>query len=324
MNKRNSLRNILYSCVILVLVLLMIISGLQILESTVFLNGQDEQNIVSKVIERDGVRYFPRQDITTLLIIGVDQFGAVKDSGSYNNTGAADMVSLVIFDETNKECHILSLNRDTMLNMDVLGIGGKVADTAYQQLALSHTYGNGLENSCINTCKAVSNFLYGVPIDYYLSMNMDAISILNDAVGGVTVDVKDDFSEIDPSIGMGKVTLNGQQAIHYVRTRKGLGDQLNLSRMERQRAYMHGFMEALLAHKDDPTFALTTFNQVSDYIVTDCSTTTLNNLLQRYSDYPIAEVVTPSGKNVYADYVEFYVDEEALDALILRLLYAPI
>ena len=153
---------------------------------------------------------------------------------------------------------------------------------------------------------------------------MDAISILNDAVGGVTVEVKDDFSHIDPTITMGEVTLTGQQAIHYVRTRKGLGDQLNISRMERQQAYMHGFVDALLNHKEDPTFALKTFNQVSKYIVTDCSATVLNSLLQRYSDYPIVEVVSPVGENVMSNYVEFYVDEDLLDELILRLLYNPI
>ena len=41
-------------------------------------------------------------------------------------------------------------------------------------------------------------------IDYYFSMNMDAISILNDAVGGVTVEVTDDFSQVDATIGKGQ------------------------------------------------------------------------------------------------------------------------
>ena len=324
MNKRNSKKSILYSCLILILVLLMIISGLQILESTVFHNNQGtEPTIASKTIIRNGVKYYPRKDITVLLVIGVDQFGVVEDSGSYNNDGAADMVSLLIFDETNRECRILSLNRDTMLNMSILGIGGKKAGTAYQQLALSHTYGSGLEDSCENTKEAVSNFLYGLHIDYYLSMNMDAITTLNDAVGGVTVTVKDDFSEVDPTITMGEVKLMGQQAINFVRTRKGVADQLNISRMERQREYMHGFVKALQKKKDDTSFALTTYDAVSDYIVTDCSSTVLNNMLQRYADYPIVELVSPEGENVMADYYEFHVDEEKLDELILRLFYAP-
>ena len=75
-------------------------------------------------------------------------------------------------------------------------------------------------------------------------MNMDAIPILNDAVGGVTVEVTEDFSAVDPSIGMGQVTLRGDQALNYVRTRKDVGDQLNLSRIQRQKQYLEAFAEA--------------------------------------------------------------------------------
>ena len=54
-----------------------------------------------------------------LMVLGIDQLGEVEDSGSYNNRGLADVVSLLIFDETNKNVRILQLNRDTMLNVRV-------------------------------------------------------------------------------------------------------------------------------------------------------------------------------------------------------------
>jgi LCP family protein required for cell wall assembly len=145
------------------------------------------------------------------------------------------MDMLVIFDETNLRINMLYLNRDTMLTMPVLGLGGKEAGTYYGQLALAHTYGSGLEDSCENTRNTISAFLGGVRIDHYVSMNMDAVSLLNDLVGGVTVEVTEDFSAVDPTIGMGEVKLMGQQAINYVRTRKGVGDQLNLTRIQRQK-----------------------------------------------------------------------------------------
>ena len=190
--------------VILILVLVFLISGLQFLESTVFHPTGHQGTHSSKTIVRDGVEYFPRQDITVIMLAGIDEYGPVQSSGSYNNTGEADMVSLLIFDETNKTMDILTLNRDTMLDMPVLGIGGKEAGTVYGQLALAHTYGTGLEDSAQNLRRTVSDFLYGVYIDYYVTMHMDAISILNDAVGGVTVTVTDDFSEIDPEITAGE------------------------------------------------------------------------------------------------------------------------
>lgn len=254
MNWRKIAGKIAYLCVILILVLVMIFSGLQILESTVFHGGQEtEETTPSKTIVRDGVAYFPRQDITVLMVLGIDKFGPVQDSESYNNSGAADMVTLLIFDEETQICNVLCLNRDTMMHMPVLGVGGKEAGKVYQQLALSHTYGSGLADSCENTKKTVSEFLYGIDIDYYVSMNMDAIGILNDAVGGVTVTVKDDFSNIDPTITMGRMTLTGDQAIHFVRTRKDIDDQTNLSRMDRQEQYMDGFVESFRTKQAEST-----------------------------------------------------------------------
>ena len=324
MRNRKIAGKILYFAVVLILVLVMIFSGLQILESTVLYSGQEEI-YESKTIERNGVKYFPRRDITTVLVMGIDQKGPVQDSGSYTNRGTADMVMLMILDEKREEYDILALNRDTMLEMPALGIGGRQAGTDYGQLALSHSYGSGLEDSCENTVKTVSDFLYGVDIDYYVSMNMDAIAILNDAVGGVTVVNEEDFSSVDPSISKGEVTLRGEQALHYLQTRKNVGNQLNLSRMERHKNYMDSFSQVFRTKlKESESFVLKTYEQVTPYIVTNCSGTVLTSMMERYGSYSLSEIVTPDGENVKGEtYMEFHVDEEKLDELILRLLYAP-
>ena len=326
MSKQKPKGKIVYFCIILLLVLVMIFSGLQILESTVFRTGQEtDKPSTSKTIVRDGVEYFPRQDITVLMVLGIDQLGDVEDSGSYNNSGLADVISLLIFDETNKELRILQLNRDTMLNVRTLGIGGKYAGDIFGQLALSHSYGSGLEDSCENTRATVSQFLYGLYIDYYISMNMDAIRVMTDAVGGVKVNVQDDFSAVDPSIQMGEMTLNGDQAINFVRTRKDVADQMNLSRMQRHREFMNGLLDGLQnSFNKNSSFALNLYDSISSYVVSDCSGNVISSFANRYGNYPLVEIVSPEGENVKGDvYMEFYVDEAALDELILRLFYAP-
>ena len=310
----------------LLLVLVMLFCGLRLLETTVLRNGREEvSKPVSKTIERDGVKYFPRQDITVFLVMGIDQYGKVEASKSYNNHGAADMVALVIFDEAKETYTILHINRDTMVEMPVLGIGGKQAGTYFGQLALSHTYGTGLEDSCENTRQTVADFLGGIHIDYYVAMNMDAIRILNDGVGGVTVENTEDFSAVDATIPMGTVKLKGEQAITYVRTRKDIGDQLNLSRIDRQEKYIDGFLAAFRQTQQQDAHLLTRlYEDVAGYLVTDCSINSLTAMLERYEDYALTQVVTPAGDNVMGEkYFEFYADETALDALILRLFYAP-
>ena len=326
MDRRRKREIYLFGLAFLVLLLVFIYSGVQILESTVFFKEETGTTYrTSKTIERDGIEYFPRQDMTVLMVMGIDQTGEVKDSGAYNNPGAVDAVMLMVFAEKDKSVRVLTLNRDTMLEMPVLGVGGKPAGTAYGQLALSHTYGNGLHESCENTKDTVSQLLYGLYIDYYVSLNMDAISIVNDAVGGVPVTVTEDFSAIDPSITMGEMTLRGQQATTYVRSRSGVGDELNISRMERQKDYAEGFLDVLKEKAAvDSSFILQAYEDTSPYMVTDCSSTVWASMLDKYADYNLKEVVSPKGENKVGEkYMEFYLDEEALDEVILRLFYAP-
>lgn len=325
MRYRRPKRDAVFIGVILLLVLVAIGSLTQVLHYWIWGDDSDQQETPSKTVTIDGVSYFPRQDITVLMVTGIDQKGKVQDSGSYNNHGAADMVMLLILDDANQKYDILYLNRDTMLTMPVLGIGGKPAGTKFGQLALSHTYGSGLQDSCENTRQAVSDFLLGIKIDYYISMNMDAVSILTDAVGGVTVNVEEDFSAVDPTITMGTMKLSGEQALNYVRTRKDIGDQLNLSRIDRQQKYVDGFKEAF-ANKADGSvdFFASTYEKVSDYLVTDCDLTTISGIYSRVRDYELRQIHKLEGENVKGEkYYEFYADEEKLQDLTLELFFAP-
>jgi len=231
---------------------------------------------------------------------------------------------LMVFDDTNENCTVLSLNRDTIVEMPVLGLGGKPAGTTTAQLALAHTYGNGLESSCENTMNTVSGMLGGIRIDHYVSMNLDALAILNDAVGGVTVNNTADFSAVDATIPMGEVTLHGEQALTYVRSRYSVGDQLNITRMGRQQEYMTGWLAAFQEKiETDTEFLTQAYEDVDEYIVTDCSMQVLMDMIDDYADYTLKEMVTPEGENIKGEkYYEFHVDEEKLDAMVLELFYA--
>lgn len=326
MKKKSPLKRVLILFVLLALVIVMLYSGLQILASTVLQSpATTDVQTGKKTIVRDGVEYFPRQDITVLMVLGIDQYGAVQSSNYYRNKGSADSVMLLIFDETNETCNVLYLNRDTMLTMDVLGVRGEYAGTTFGQLALAHTYGSGLEDSCVNMKNTLMNYLHGMTIDYYVAMNMDVIPILNDSVGGVTVHVTDDFSKVNPSITMGELTLKGDQVIDYVRTRKDVGDQKNVTRMARQREYVDNFLRALDEKEhEDIEFAARLYEKVAPYIVTDCSVETLSKIINHYLDYELLGAITPEGENrIENEHYAFYADEEKLDALIVELFYRP-
>lgn len=322
---RKSKFKVLFMCVALILALVILYSGLRILESTVFYKQQDGAATTSKVIERGNAKYYPRTDIVVVLVMGIGQEGIVEETAP-NQAYPADMITLMIFDEQSKDCKLLCLNRDTMLKMPILNEYGRQTGIYYGQLALSHTYGTGLEDSCENTKKAVSDLLYGITIDYYYAMNLDAIALLTDAVGGVTVTIEDDFSLVDPALQMGEMTLTGEQALTFVQSRKNVGTQLNLSRMERQKEFMRGFMDALQTNLDESdTQALEIYDSVSPYVVTDCSWKVISRLLENYGDYSLNGVYSLPGENVKGEkYYEYHTDYDQLDALILELFYKQI
>lgn len=324
MDRQVKTKNLSLFALISVIAFALLIGAVVLVDSFSYLDIPEEPHD-RKTLVIDGVSYFPRQDIRVFLFMGIDREGPVADSGSYKNEGAADVILTLIFDETQKEYTILALNRDSMVTMPVLGLGGKIAGSKIAQLALSHTYGNGLRQSCVNTRSTVSDLLYGITIHQYISMNMDAISILTDAVGGIKVNVTDDFSLIDSSLVKGEIVLNGEQAYKFIRNRKDVGDQLNLSRMERHNEFLKGFIDAYQTNVgNNVSYAMEVYNELSPYIVTDCSDQTLMNLLSRFYEYEFVEILSPAGANVRGkEFMEFYIDEENLQQIILSLLFEP-
>lgn len=271
----------------------------------------------------NGTAYARREDLETVLLLGVDKFEGETPEGYVNNQ-QADFLLLLVMDKENETCTPIQLNRDTMTEIQILGVTGEPAGTFTGQLALAHTYGSGEEDSCENTVLAVSNLLYGMEIDHYVSLTMDGVALLNDLVGGVTVEVLDDFSGIDDSLVQGEtVTLQGQQALTYVRSRGGLEDSTNLHRMERQRQYLAGLQEQVKkAAQSDSNFSLDALLQVNEYMVSDCTVNQLSDLINSMVTYEIEDIRTTQGEaQVGEEYMEFTVDEDALQQLVLEVFY---
>ena len=62
---------------------------------------------------------------------------------------------------------------------------------------------------------------------------------------------------------------------------------------------------------------------IGDYTVSDCTAPVLSRLAEDLEKYQLCDIYSVEGKNVQGEqYMEFYADEEALDALILELFYA--
>ena len=268
--------------------------------------------------------YRPRENLETVLLIGLDKYGDGITEPSYRNNRQSDFLLLCIIDRDRKTVSAIHLNRDCMADVPVLSVDGEVIGTKYEQLALSYTYGSGGQDSCRNTRLAVSGLLYGIPIDYYVSVTMDAVAVLNDSVGGVQVVIPEDMTPVDPEMVKGAaVKLTGEQALKFVRARTTLADGTNLSRMKRQKQYMLALAEKLVyTAKNDPRSLAAAAIRLAQYVITDYPPEQVLSAAQTLSGYTAGEIADLPGEAVRGEeYTEFYVDENALQKLLIDMMF---
>lgn len=268
--------------------------------------------------------YTLRDNIETMLVIGLDTYTS-EESDSYNNNQQADFLLLLVMDNANGTCKAIHINRDTITDMNVLGVGDdSVVGVVQRQIALAHTYGDGGDQSCRNTVDAVSNLLMGVKIDYYVSVTMDAVPTYNDLAGGVTLEVLDDFSTLYPEMTVGStVTLTGEQALAYVRARKGLEDPSNSRRMTRQKQYLEALYErSRLCMQEQSDFAMRAVQATEGYLVTNCSGNRLESQMSRFTE--LDEILSIDGELIEGEqFMEFYPDVESIKQVVLDCFYEP-
>lgn len=92
---------------------------------------------------------------------------------------------------------LLSVDRNTVTPVRSLADDGTYLATTDIQLSLAHSMGLDQNMRAENTVDAVSTLRKGQKIDGYAMINMSAIQVVNDMVGGVTVTIEGDFSERD-------------------------------------------------------------------------------------------------------------------------------
>ena len=277
-------------------------------------------------VEYGGSQYKLKDNVETFLVIGLDKLKEEATYDSYNNDRQADFLMLFIFDNDVGKCSVIHINRDTMAEMNVLGVAGGKIDVVTKQIALSHTYGNGRDVSCRNTADAVSKLLCDIKVDHYISVTMDIVPEINDLLGGVEIEVLDDFSGIDDTLVKGKtITLNGKQAMNYVRSRYGLEDSSNNRRMERQQQYINAAYEQFKqCAANDEEFIVKASLRLSDYMISDRSVTQLQALAEKFNEYEFEGIRALEGEMKKGEeFMEFYPNREALAKLVFEVFYMP-
>lgn len=294
-----------------------------------FLSKQDEEMIVEEQSQSslesvfyNGEEYIYNSDLMNILFLGIDNYDMVTENEIPGEAGQSDCIMLITLDKTTKQASVLQIPRDTMTTIDLYDVNGNAYTTVTEQIATQYAYGIGGQHSCFAAKQTISELLYDLPIDGYISLDMASISIINDAIGGVTITFDEDYTYVDEAFTQGTtMTLDGDQAYDFVHYRDVDEAFSNNGRMHRQTKYISALLTAIKDKvRENENLYSIVYPLVEDYMLTDLREDQINEM----AEYDLNEsaITYLPGEGAKGEiYEEFYVDEEKLQELIIRTFY---
>ena len=205
---------------------------------------------------------------------------------------------------------------------------GTANASAKMQLCTAHWYGKDKTASCENTVNTVSKMLGGVPIDGYYALQMEAMSLLNHEVGGVTVTLEDDMTSLDPEMKKGTtLTLTDHQAELLIQTRYAMDDDRNTERMRRQQIFMKAFMNKMKEkNAEDVNATIELYDRLRPYATENINMNELTTILQNMQGYSDKGIIIIDGESRIGEKLhdgekhwEFYMDKDSLESAMKEL-----
>ncbi|WP_096190290.1 LCP family glycopolymer transferase [Evansella halocellulosilytica] len=245
----------------------------------------------------------PSNDPISVLFLGLD-------SRDGDLSGRTDAMVLATFNPEENSVKMLNIPRDSLVNI--------VGRDRQDKINHAHAFG-GLDMT-IDTVE----HLLDIPVDYFVSINFDAFMEVIDELGGVDVDVPMTFTETDNqtygtiTLYEGEQTLNGEEALAYVRMRKS-DPRGDLGRGDRQKEVI----EAVI-NKATNLSSITRFGPVMDSLGNNLKTNiSFNNLLSMHTyatELNNVESLSFDGDNYTENGVYYYrLHEESVNEISSRL-----
>ncbi len=226
------------------------------------------------------------------------------------NPPLTDTIMLLSFDTENKHLDVISVPRDTYYHRD-----GYDSDAENK---INAAY----KGNPVNSAKAVSDVLLGMPINYYVVLEYDDVKEIVDTMGGVpvTVDVKGGMHYRDPydkpplviDIPEGDVLLDGEHAVQFLRYRKGYAEG-DLGRVKAQQQFIRNAFKQALTH-DLLKVIKVAFDTVDSDITWGVAAQVASKAIGMSGD----EIVTYTIPNTPQDRAPYYVypEAEGIEAMI--------
>ncbi|MEE3493041.1 LCP family protein [Ruminococcus sp.] len=280
-----------------------------------------------RIINYNGVSYIYNNDIIALTFIGVDD-GHGPDKG----LKMADAIYVLAIDSKNGKVKLLNISRDIITDVNVYSQEGAFIDTEKIQIAYSNAYSEKGSTGGHNTNRSVSRLMFGLPMENYFEINLDAVSTLNDAVGGVRVTSALTFTspEDGRTINEGDdVTLHGKEAEYYVRRRDTKELESNNDRMQRQQEYIMSFLGSIVPEvKKNPKVISELYSAIRENSETTLSASELiyiaSSAVENIHSLSDIEIIKFDGEIVAGINAEMYVSDDEVLSKMLDIFYEPL
>jgi LCP family protein required for cell wall assembly len=194
---------------------------------------------------------FQKDKAINILLIGTDKrTGKGNDKyGDAGSVGHADTTILLHVSKDRSNATALSIPRDLIVDVPDCPTtqedGTQKVIPGTQQVRFNTSLGqDGRTPSC--TMRTVTE-LTGVKPDNFMVADFNAVKTLTSAVGGVEVCVGKDLDDPDSHLKLSKGThtIEGEQALAFVRTRHAVGFGGDLSRIGLQQQFLSALMRKL-------------------------------------------------------------------------------
>ena len=257
------------------------------------------------------------------LCIGVDKYEIMGEREPvYNSIGQGDGIFLITLDKDNGLVDIVAVPRDTMVTIQKYYSNMEYIGEEKAQICLQYAYADGKERSCELTVDRVEELFDGIEIDGYVAINMASVMEINDAIGGVTVEVHNEDTAQKMEVEVGSSVHLTRENIHlYLQSRDKSEAKSAYGRMERLKDYVKAFIpQAINKLKENPAFLLDVMGVLDKNMVTDLGVADITELTSVISDLSAESISyqTLEGSVVMgaSGYEEFYPNQFKLKKIM--------
>lgn len=216
-----------------------------------------------------------------MLLVGSDtRAGQGGGFGTGITSNLADVIILLHVSADRKNAVALSFPRDLMVPWPACPSTSGGSGYLPQSLGqINATISNGGPGCTLLTVESIT----GLTIPYLAMINFKGVIEMSNAIGGVTVcvanPIHDTYTHLDLTAGMH--TLQGLQALQFLRTRHGIGDGSDLSRISNQQVFMSSLFRKVKSNGvlTNPVYLYSLANAAARNMTLSSNLTDLNVLV---------------------------------------------